>query len=519
MFSLGVVLLLPLLLSSHVFSWQEHKRQFVMLIPNHLVAPKIAFIPLAQHLGKLGNEVSLVSLDGSNYEVQPSADYIEMKTYVDIVIGRENDRLQRAMRQFDPVQDMRIDLQILCELFINDPDLKRVWNMEPDLVLLPSYMNECGLIFVEKFKVPFVYMTTSGLLLENSFYQYPYRLSIENNNIFTRISNFVANFLFSIGHQQSRLSDVNMIARRFFKNDSISVDHLLHNSSLILLNSHKYLNNDRPDYSQMKNVVEVGCMQCRPSVGSDILGKDLRQFLDEAGNNNAVFFSLGTVTNSTLMAAEVLPVLLKAFDELPFQIVWKYEGELKSPLHLPSNVFISKWLYQQEVLAHPSVGAFFTHASTMSFHEAVYHAVPMIALPFTHEQHQNALTIDSLGIGSVIHLNEHLSEDTIVPIVKDVMSDSIKRRKVLSASRRFKARPMDAVQSAAQGLAYVVEHNGAANLQPKVVTWYLYLALNLAYILLILFGVVMSLVIYFKFIGRLPMRFSLSWRKHQVKTK
>ncbi len=45
---------------------------------------------------------------------------------------------------------------------------------------------------------------------------------------------------------------------------------------------------------------------------------------------------------------------------------------------LPSNVMISKWLPQQDALAHPNVKLFVSHVGQSSFQESICHKMPIV---------------------------------------------------------------------------------------------------------------------------------------------
>lgn len=62
-----------------------------------------------------------------------------------------------------------------------------------------------------------------------------------------------------------------------------------------------------------------------------------------------IYFSMGSNAKSKDLPPEVKNVLLSAFKELPFTVLWKYEeDELPGR---PENVKIAKWLPQQDVLS------------------------------------------------------------------------------------------------------------------------------------------------------------------------
>lgn len=62
-------------------------------------------------------------------------------------------------------------------------------------------------------------------------------------------------------------------------------------------------------------------------------------------------------------------------------------------LNLNSNVMVVDWVPQNDVLGHPAVAAFVSHAGSHSMYEAAYHGVPMVAVPFNNDQTHNAIKV------------------------------------------------------------------------------------------------------------------------------
>lgn len=62
-------------------------------------------------------------------------------------------------------------------------------------------------------------------------------------------------------------------------------------------------------------------------------------------------------------------------------------------LKLASNIKLVDWAPQNDILGHPAVKAFVTHAGNNGLYEAVYHGKPVVSVPIMNEQPGNAAKV------------------------------------------------------------------------------------------------------------------------------
>ncbi|KAK8724694.1 hypothetical protein OTU49_011225, partial [Cherax quadricarinatus] len=149
------------------------------------------------------------------------------------------------------------------------------------------------------------------------------------------------------------------------------------NVSLSLLNSHFSISTPLP---LLPSQVEVGAMHCRPA---NPLPEELESWITGAGSSGVIYFSLGSLVRSSSLPVQYRDLFIQAFRRLPQRVIWKYEEELED---VPDNVMISKWLPQQDILAHDNVKVFITLGGVLSTQEAIYHATPLLILSIHGEQ-------------------------------------------------------------------------------------------------------------------------------------
>lgn len=75
------------------------------------------------------------------------------------------------------------------------------------------------------------------------------------------------------------------------------------------------------------------------------------------------------------------------------------------------------------VLAHPGARAFITHAGSHGLFEGLCHAVPMVMVPISGDQPDNAQKMASKGVGVVLDIVS-VTTESLLQALRDVLSDT-----------------------------------------------------------------------------------------------
>ena len=145
---------------------------------------------------------------------------------------------------------------------------------------------------------------------------------------------------------------------------------LLEKTSIMLQNSHEVTHGAQV---LSPNVINVGGLHCKEAKP---LPTHFQTFLDEA-SKGAIYVSFGSTLKPSQMTEERKEWFISVFRRLSvYRIIWKWDED--SIEDLPSNVLLTKWAPQQDILGHPNIKVFVTHGGLLSLHETIYHKTPLV---------------------------------------------------------------------------------------------------------------------------------------------
>ena len=147
-------------------------------------------------------------------------------------------------------------------------------------------------------------------------------------------------------------------------------------------------------------MVNVGGIHCQKGKA---LPSDLQKYMD-SHPEGVIYVSFGSLFKSTSMSKEQKLIFHETFRELQMPIIWKWDND--DLAGIPKNVWLSKWLPQNDLLAHQNLKVFVTHGGLLSTQEALFHKTVLVGMPLAADQYANIARAE-------VHLSLiHISEPT-----------------------------------------------------------------------------------------------------------
>lgn len=276
-----------------------------------------------------------------------------------------------------------------------------------------------------------------------------------------RIKNTILNLEELLGNYFYFIPQQEKLIRKYFKHPKISnlppLLKLLKNTSLTLIDSHFSQSYPR---AYAPNIIEVGGLSLNINTSMD---EDLEKYMNES-EHGVIYFTFGSVLPIQLLPNYIISSFLKAFENVEQNVIMKWDENI----HLdkkPENVKLMNWAPQNSILAHPKCVLFISHGGIHSLTEAIYHAVPLLLVPFFSDQHFNSKFAEINGIGYIIE-KENISSKNVLAGINEVLLNPFYKTNTEKRSQIIKDKPLNPVDIAVYWVEYILRHKGALHLQP-----------------------------------------------------
>uniref|UniRef100_A0A182T6B9 Uncharacterized protein n=1 Tax=Anopheles maculatus TaxID=74869 RepID=A0A182T6B9_9DIPT len=227
---------------------------------------------------------------------------------------------------------------------------------------------------------------------------------------------------------------------------------LIHNVSLVMVNSHPVINFARP---VVPNMIEIGGAHIRQLEDTGF-SQDVLNWVEQA-KNGVIYFSVGTNIRSADFPDSLREAFVGAFGKLSqVLIIWKWENAT-----LPdqsANVIIGPWMPQQQLLAHPNVRLHITHGGLLSMMETVHYGKPILGLPLAGDQEILVNRAVEAGYGLKLDY-QNVTEEGVLAAINQILNAPGFRQAAMKASRQFREQPLKPLDKVLYYVDYVLKQD------------------------------------------------------------
>ncbi|XP_050679315.1 UDP-glycosyltransferase UGT5-like [Leptidea sinapis] len=455
---------------------------------------------MVHHLVKAGHEVTYIA----PYPLKKPAEnvrYIDVSENINVVPVFQVFDINKLMYKEMDLQNMNIMFMIM-EGFMNATlQISSVQNLmhDPntnfDAVIVEWLFTEIGAGFSEVFGCPLIWFS--------SMEPHSFLLSLIDDHlspaytVFNWDRQYSLDFYGRVKHlylflnlifDKWKLKDIDeIIYRHAYKSAAQSRGRKLsplhkvkYNASLMLGNSHV---SSGESFTLPQSYKPIGGFHIPDEI--EPLPKNLQDIMDKS-TNGVIYFSLGTILQSTAIPDSVKRELLNGFSQLKETVIWKFETEISN---LPNNVHVVSWAPQRSILAHPNTKLFITHGGLLSTFEVLRFGVPIIGIPMFGDQFINVNRAVRKGFAKRFDLGQE-PVNVLIDHIKEILRNPSYREKAKELSVAYHDRPVSPGAELVHWVEHVVKTRGAPHLRSPAlhVPFYQKLYLDLLVLLLIIFS-------------------------------
>ncbi|ACZ63605.1 egt [Pieris rapae granulovirus Wuhan] len=141
-----------------------------------------------------------------------------------------------------------------------------------------------------------------------------------------------------------------------------------------------------------------------------------------------IYVSFGSIMDVSAMDQNMLSELVRVFNSLPYNVLWRAPDTIRTRFNLSSSVLTRNWFPQRDILNHPNVKLFVTQGGVQSMDEAIDSEVPTLGLAMAGDQFYNVHKTVQLGIGKSVNILKLEKERLDKKIVHMINNDRYTKR-------------------------------------------------------------------------------------------
>ena len=349
-------------------------------------------------------------------------------------------------------EDLQKSMWEICDNLLLDEDwFQSLKSVKATFAVVDGiFMSTCLTIIPYRLSIPFILI---GAQNTHSIHRTPWVFSAFPTTLtkYTDRMSFKERFLNSFFHATEYLLPPMGTPSKNVKayapdKPEISFGNLLRKAELHIVETDVLMNYALPALPNVEYLGGMGAHPAKPLEG------DLVKFVNSS-KNGIIVASFGSVVST--LPKEHLDKMGKAFKKIKYDVVWKWSDTNYSS----TNVFLTKWMPQNDLLGHPKTKLFITHCGNGGQFESLYHGVPMLGFPVFADQPHNGKRMENKGYGISMDLYDYTVEE-LVTNINEIIDNPKYKKNIQIASDIFKSRPEHPSARGARIVNDVIKYGG-----------------------------------------------------------
>ncbi|GMT15782.1 hypothetical protein PFISCL1PPCAC_7079, partial [Pristionchus fissidentatus] len=361
-----------------------------------------------------------------------------------------------------------------CKAVLDDVELLKRLQAEKFDVMIVENFDMCGPAYSHLVKpkslittsasIPFAQMYKEfGIPISLSYNPSSYTFQMDVTSLWSRLKNLYAEWLLHGFFHPCRWT-IEELFRERFGPDFPSLDEISSNAAYTLLNSEPLIDFAVPTLNRVVNIGGIGAREPKP------IGKEWDAVLSL--RSKTILLSFGSVAKSVYMANDIKESILKTIARFPdITFIWKYEqpeddfGKAATRSH--SNLHLTSWMPQNDLLADQRITVFITHGGMGSTQETAYRGKPGIFIPLFGDQPRNAGMMQFNGFGKVLDKFDLVNPDKFEAVIKEVINNDSYRKNAERVSSMLAKKPFTSKELLVKTVEFAAEYGPSRALRPQ----------------------------------------------------
>ncbi|XP_050505501.1 UDP-glucosyltransferase 2-like [Diabrotica virgifera virgifera] len=503
--------MLKLLLLS-LFTWTVQSSRILGIFPTRVSDNVMIGSRLMNELARKGHNVTFITIPDLIPQPNENITYINIDNEWEIGTEINTSFADRTSMGFirRTAWYFRITYDVTDQLFSDAAFKAFIKSNETfDLVIAEFSANEAILGVAKVFEAPIILVspTPSSTLMSDmfaapappSYIPNPLTAHTSYMSYFERVNNLICNSFVEQYQYYLALPWQRDLLTRFI-DPKLSLNDLIEDISLILLNSHPFVTEAVP---LTPNMIEVGGMHITfpkrvPNQAED--------FINNA-EDGAIYVALDPNLNHfNYLGPDRVAKILEIFGSFKQRFVWNFPEPPKE--YDADKVIFVKDVVHGDFIGHNNIIGAVIDGNLFRIMEAVRFGTPIVGVPLFTEQIPNIARTVRDGYGIEVSLKD-IDGENMVKALTQIIEDPLYKAYAEAAGLFFADRQVSPINTAVYWVEYVLRHRGARHFQSPGVQMPLYKR-RLVDVLILLIVVQLMLFFLFYFIIKHLLRYAIN---------